>query len=579
MAKISTYPYDNSISGSDTLVGTDYSTRQTKQFGLGSIQSWLISSGSVITGGGTLNTIAMFTPDGQTVGDSIITYDDTFVPVITVGGRLVTSGDLIVNGRGSFSGDYVRFDCPIEVREELKDSLNSSGTAGQVLSSTGTGVQWTSDTDTTYDLTGQVSNVTDFAIGLTGSDGTLDKVTLIAGSNITLTDNGSNGVTIASSSSGGTVTGTGTTNTLPVWTDGPNGEIGDSKVYQDNSNIYMLAGSSGGGAKCDYSFGVETLTGQKQGTVLGFAFKTGGQSGGYYKSGGFRFENKLAVGRNSDPTGATLDVGKPADLSPAAYFRNGVVLSNNPGGVQVDNTSMVIGTGNNDIVSGSDNCLAVGNGNQILTNSDNGLAVGQGNIIRNVAANSFAIGQSNIIDGTGAAQAVRSQLLGFNNTLTGSYSSFIAGGQNEVTTGNNAFALGFQHILEGEDSQFAFGENCRGPVTGVNTFMIGSALEGSDKTMVIGYRNNASSYPATDYSQGLGETKFVISVGSNSNSNAIIITEGGVDRGVPNVAQEPRIIMPSIVAFDYADDIAAAAAGIPIGGIYHNAGALRIRRT
>jgi hypothetical protein len=83
----------------------------------------------------------MFTPDGQKIGDSIITYDNTFVPVITVGGRLVTSGDLIVSGRGSFSGDYVRFDCPIQ------DGNGLSGTAGQILTSTGTGVEWDDATD------------------------------------------------------------------------------------------------------------------------------------------------------------------------------------------------------------------------------------------------------------------------------------------------------------------------------------------------------------------------------------------------------------------------------------------------
>tara|TARA_R110002073_G_scaffold334456_1_gene524015 strand:+ start:317 stop:3223 length:2907 start_codon:yes stop_codon:yes gene_type:complete len=57
--------------------------------------------------------------------------------------------------------------------------------------------------NTTYDLTGQVSGTDDFAIGLAGSDGTLDKVLLKAGTNITLTDNGSNGVTITASGGGG----------------------------------------------------------------------------------------------------------------------------------------------------------------------------------------------------------------------------------------------------------------------------------------------------------------------------------------------------------------------------------------
>jgi hypothetical protein len=372
------------------------------------------------------------------------------------------------------------------------------------------------------------------------------------------------------------VEGTGTTNTLPVWTDGPNGVLGDSKVYQDSSNVRMLAGSPNG-AKCDYSFGIETFSGQKQGSTFGFEFKTGGQGGGYYKSGNFRFENKLAVGRDTDPAGATLDVGKSTDFSPAAWFRNGVVVSNNPSSVQVDNTSMVIGGGNNDIVSGSDSCLAVGNNNQILSDSDNSLVVGQGNIIRNDSDNCFAIGQGNVIDGTNTGtNSVRSQVLGYDNDLSGSYSSFIAGGNNTVTTGNNAFALGYSHTLQGIDSQFAFGENCTGPASGQNTFMIGSALTGSDKTMAVGFRNDTSSYPAIDYANGLGETKFVVGVGSNATSNAIIITEGGVNRGNPNVEQIPRIILPQQETLEFTSDADATAAGIPTGGLYRNGNDLKI---
>jgi len=275
-------------------------------------------------------------------------------------------------------------------------------------------------------------------------------------------------------------------------TDGGNGVLGDSVITQDPGNSVEITTGIPAGANCDYRFGVETFYGNKVGTVLGFEFKTGGQNGGYYKSGGFRFENKLAVGRTNDPTGATLDVGTPSDTVPAAYFRNGVVLSNNPGGVQVDNTSMVIGAGNNDIVSGSDNCLAVGNNNQILSDSDNSLAVGQGNKITNNADNCFVIGQSNEINGANVpfGNSVRSQILGYDNLLFGSYSCFIAGGDNNVQTPNNAFALGYSHLLRGKDSQFAFGENCTGPIdnTSQNSFMLGSNLEGIDGNMVLGFR-------------------------------------------------------------------------------------------
>ncbi len=422
-------------------------------------------------------------------------------------------------------------------------------------------------------------------------------------------------------------TGSGTTGTIPVWTDGPNSVLGDSSITDefgevifsnetrfDNAvnfdgglvssfqNFEMLDGATIGfvnpaGPTTDallssvpgsnklnirvgtntYNFGQAAFS--NSGAFTGFDFKAGALNGGFYKAGGFRFEKKLAVGRTNDPTGATLDVGTSSDANPAAWFRNGVVISNNPSGVQVDNTSVVIGAGNNDIVTGSDNCLAVGNNNQILSNSDHAVAFGLGNIISNGASASLAVGQGNIIDGTGipGGTTVRSQVLGLNNSLTGSFASFVAGGNNTVTTEQNAMVLGFGNTTNGADNVFAIGEsNTLADATANGVFMIGNAITGQDGNMVLGFRNDTTGYPATNYALGLGNTKLVLSTGTVTNSNAIIITEGGVTRG-GGVAQEPRIVMPSIVAFDYADDIAAAAAGIPIGGIYHNAGALRIR--
>jgi hypothetical protein len=372
----------------------------------------------------------------------------------------------------------------------------------------------------------------------------------------------------------GTVTGTGTTDTLPIWTDGPNGVLGDSPISYDSAllKVIMAVGTN------VYNFGQSAFSSS---TSTGFDFKSDSLNGGFYKSGGFRFESKLAVGRSNDPTGATLDVGNSTDTSPAAWFRNGVVISNNPSGVAVDNTSVVIGAGNNDIVSGSDNCLAVGNNNQILTNSDHAVAFGLGNTITNSAAASFVVGQGNTIDGTGipGGTTVRSQVLGLNNSLTGSFASFVAGGSNVITTDQNAMVLGFGNTANGADNVFAIGEsNTLADATANGVFMIGNGITGQDGNMVLGFRNNTSGYPATNFALGLGNTKLVLSTGTVTNSNAIIITEGGVTRG-GGIAQEPRIVMPSIVAFDYPDDVAAAAAGIPIGGIYHKAGALRIRLT
>jgi len=57
------------------------------------------------------------------------------------------------------------------------------------------------DTDTTYDLT-SAQNVSDVDITLTGSDATTDTVKLVAGTNITLTDSGTNQVTIDAAGGG-----------------------------------------------------------------------------------------------------------------------------------------------------------------------------------------------------------------------------------------------------------------------------------------------------------------------------------------------------------------------------------------
>jgi hypothetical protein len=523
MAIIYTYPRLINLENTDLLLISDSTSKRkpTMSVKLGDLATHIIVSQSAITGSGTLNTLPIFTGP-TTIGDSFMTYDPATL-FFNISKRLSVASDLSVGGRGAFSGPYLRASCPLEVESVLQDNSSSPGTSGQVLSSTGTGVQWISNT-------------------------------------------------------AGSVTGTGTTNSLPLWSDGPNGVIGTSTISQNISggNTDVLISTIGAASPLSVNFGTGGAVSFKQG-VTEFIKLTNAQDGFYTSQ--FRYKGKLTVDRDSNSGNPSLDVGDSNHTYPAAWFRNGVVVSNNPGGVTVDNTSMVIGSGNNDIVSGSDNCLAVGNNNQILSDSDNSLAVGQGNIIRNNADNSFAIGQSNIIDGTGAAQSIKSQVLGYQNSLTGSFSSFIAGGQNTVTTGQNAVALGFSHTLAGDDSMFAFGENNTGPsgASDNNSFMIGGNLTGVDGNMVLGFRNDTSSYPTTDYSNGLGNTKFVVSVGTVTSSNAMIITEGGVTRG-GGTTQVPRIVMPSIVAFDYTGDIPAAAAGIPVGGIYHNNGALRIRQ-
>jgi len=197
MAIIYSYPEKASPSGGDFLVITDSeqpapNKNRTKSLTIDNLATYVVSISGNITGGGTLNTVPLFAPNGEEIGDSIMTFT-TGPDAITVGGRLNVTGDFAVTGRSTFT-DYARFN------GEVRDAANSSGTAGQVLTSTGGGaVAWATNasSDTTYDLTGAVTGGSDYKVVLTGSDGTVDNVIFEAGTGITLTDQGSNTVSVA----------------------------------------------------------------------------------------------------------------------------------------------------------------------------------------------------------------------------------------------------------------------------------------------------------------------------------------------------------------------------------------------
>ena len=197
MAIIYSYPKVTTPLATDVLVLTDTTLKagkrknNTKSLALSDLASFVISSTSAITGGGTLNTIPLWTPDGFKLGDSIITQAASGQGV-TITGQLDVTEDfnvtgstelndtLTVQGASTFSN--------VSFQGVVFDGGGNPGTAGQVLSSTGTGVEWISD-------------------------------------------------------AGGSVTGTGINNYFPIWTDGPNGVIGDSQLRQSSqlsNSLYQI---------------------------------------------------------------------------------------------------------------------------------------------------------------------------------------------------------------------------------------------------------------------------------------------------------------------------------------------------
>jgi len=397
-------------------------------------------------------------------------------------------------------------------------------------------------------------------IDITGSVGNAGEVlsSLGAGNGVQWVVNGS-----------GTVTGTGTTDKVTKWVDGPNGVLGDSSIT-DTGLVGGVEVEPAPGIKWTFAPG-STFSFNNGGAPSNtFEFKTAND--GFYNPN-FRFTGTLAVDRTSQATGASLDVGVSANPIPAAWFRNGVVVSNNPSGVQVDNTSVVIGAGNNDIVSGSDNCLAVGNNNQILADSDHSLAVGQGNTMSN-ADNSIVVGQQNTLTGN------RLYSLGFSNDLTCA-SAFALGGENAVGGTQNNFAIGYNNNLQGSQKNFIFGtsNSCgtggssyqQSIILGNNcTLGVASSGTATEFGMVVIGSNNAENYPGTTSGQPFRPKIVLAADVGGGQKDALVISEG-----VNGIAS--MLHSDALLEHNFANDAAAAAGGVPVGALYHNAGEVRIR--
>ena len=284
MTKIKQYELDSTIHEDDKVIGTDgnpgVDLGRTKNFTIAALTAYLntaLEIDNMVGGSGTLNTIPMWTPDGTTLGDSIIVKDAS-VPApdngIVVKGkfRIDTTGTATDIGSIAAFSNTIVFNKDLELNAGLKDYSDSLGTAGQALLSTSTATEWS----TFYLGYAQQASDVDIKFGYNnGGNNTTHAVRVYAGSGITLTENAPLGFEISADSQlpSDNVTGTGsyggTNNRLAVFT--ADNVVGDSFIRQysvalSGENSVVIDGG-GGNTNVLYTDNIVSTDGQFSGDL------------------------------------------------------------------------------------------------------------------------------------------------------------------------------------------------------------------------------------------------------------------------------------------------------------------------
>lgn len=198
------------------------------------------------------------------------------------------------------------------------------------------------------------------------------------------------------------------------------------------------------------------------------------------------------------------------------------------------------------------------------------------------SASNYSIGWGDNANATGVA----SQAFGYLTTSAGSYTfaagfnnstvasaSAVFGQQNNFNSScNRTFGSGFFNSMQSSDSA-VFGSyngfTWNTSTTPSNQFMLGKYLNvpragsngaASDSCTIVGKHNGYTNLANAAFVVGTG-----VGVGAEQNSFT--------------VQHDGNVLMEQIVNKNYSSDSAAAAGGVPVGGIYHNSGDLKIRLT
>lgn len=262
---------------------------------------------------------------------------------------------------------------------------------------------------------------------------------------------------------------------------------------------------------------------------------------------------------------------------------------------------LIIGNNHESNFDSTKGCFAIGNNNTIASGSSGSAFIGAqisgggnntlyvGSSHSGNAGNSFVTGQNNNFNPSGfsgtasqlslmAGRGNRSKgtlsfTLGSSNFINGSSSgnNFILGNTNQIGQSNPS-ETPQKNVLIGFNNASRLNNKI---LIGKNLWQFTGASAGSDDCVVLGENNDYadSHYDKTGLSPALIVGASTVS-GTSSRRDALIITNR------TSSSRESCVILPTVGKnHNYPNDASAAIGGVPLYGVYHNNGNLKIRLT
>ncbi len=232
----------------------------------------------------------------------------------------------------------------------------------------------------------------------------------------------------------------------------------------------------------------------------------------------------------------------------------------------------------------STNAIAIGTDCETLTSDS--ITIGKG--CQTPSGPSIVIGRSSEASGSVAtaignsASVLANQSIGISgencNVTSGSSRSVVIGRQSR-SEASNATAIGnFARVTSGGTASICMSASSisQSDVSGSNALVLTPGEYGGVTTqahaIILGSRTLGGSAVQSEAGIAIGRDAQV-----NASADGAVALGAGVVAETQNTVTVAFFQIANYASMNYADDAAAATGGIPLGGVYHTSGALKIR--